>query len=35
MPEAVLLFQETYAGDFPCLLRFGGKAKRKEQRAKR
>ncbi len=27
--------QETYAGDFSCLLRVGGNAKRKEQSAKR
>ena len=27
--------QEPYAEDFPCLLRLGGNAKRKEQSAKR
>ena len=28
------IIQETYAGDFPCLLRLGGNAKRKEHGAK-
>ena len=36
LPEAVLVIQETYAEDFPCLLRVGGNSKaqrawRKEQ----
>jgi hypothetical protein len=28
------IIQETYAGDFPCLLRLSGNAKRKEHGAK-
>ena len=34
LPEAVLGSRKPYAGDFRCLLRAGGKAKRKEDRDK-
>ena len=34
LPEAVLTIQETYAEDFPCLLRSARNAKRKEHGSK-
>ena len=34
LPEDSAIIQVTYAGDFACLLRLGGEAKRKEHGAK-